>query len=76
LPQLSLYLTDDLMDRLRLQADEAGLSLSAFVAEMLAAELDDTWPDEVRALAGAWPDFPTRDDLPPLPDDPRREPLP
>lgn len=75
MPQLSLYLPDELMAQLRERAEEAHVSLSAFVTEVLERELKDVWPESVTELAGAWPDFPTRDELPPLPDDPPREPL-
>lgn len=76
MPQLSLYLPDELMTQLRARAEQAHLSLSAFVTEVLERELEEAWPEAVADLAGAWPDFPTREDLPPQPDDPPREPLP
>lgn len=76
MPQLSLYLPDELMARLRIRATEASVSLSAFVTELLESELADAWPEAVANLAGAWPDFPTREDLPPLSEDPQRKPLP
>lgn len=75
MPQLSLYLPDDLMAQLRDRAEESRVSLSAFVTELLERELKDAWPEAVADLAGAWPDFPTREALSPLPDDPPREPL-
>lgn len=76
MPQLSLYLPDELLTELRARADEEHTSLSAFVTAVLERELTDTWPPAVTERAGTWPDFPTREDLPPLPDDPPREPLP
>ena len=76
MPQLSLYLPDELMAELRARAEDSHTSLSAFVAMVLERELADSWPAAVTDRAGTWPDFPIRDDLPPLPDDPPREPLP
>lgn len=74
MPQLSLYLPDDLMNQLKAQAQREEASLSTFVKNVLERELSDSWPEAVTSLAGAWPDFPTREDLPPLTDDPKREP--
>lgn len=67
MPQLSLYLPDKLMEQLKLRADREDASLSSFVTRLLERELEAAWPDAVTNLAGAWPDFPTRKDLPPWP---------
>ncbi|HKI55769.1 MAG TPA: hypothetical protein VKB31_01350 [Trueperaceae bacterium] len=63
------------MTRLREKAEASHVSLSSLAASVLERELDDAWPDAVAAMAGAWPDFPVRGELPPLPDDPRRQPF-
>jgi predicted transcriptional regulator len=61
--QITLYLDDDLAKRLQAAAQAADLSRSRWVADLIAAELRDTWPDEVVALAGAWPDLPEAETL-------------
>lgn len=61
--QITLYLDDDLAERLQAAAQAADLSRSRWVADLIAAELRDRWPDEVVALAGAWPDLPEAETL-------------
>ncbi len=75
MPQLSLYLPDTLLEQLKLRAEREDASLSSFVTRLLERELATAWPEAVTGLAGAWPDFPTREELPPLAADPERESL-
>jgi len=39
------------------------MSQSQFVATLIRQALDDWWPEDVLALAGALPDFPNADQL-------------
>lgn len=61
--QLTLYVDEDTMLRLRAAAEAAGLSLSAWVAQLIRERTRTEWPREVAALAGAWPDMPTVDEI-------------
>ena len=74
MPQLSLYLPDAVMEHLKLRAQQEDRSLSAFVTSVLEEKLETSWPKIVTDLAGAYPDFPTRDELPSL-NNLEREPL-
>jgi hypothetical protein len=56
--QITLYLDVETMSRMRLAAQAAGLSMSAWVGHLVRERTRDTWPDEILALAGAWPDLP------------------
>lgn len=44
MPQLHLYLPQELADEVRRRAELKGLSTSAFLAELVKAELADDWP--------------------------------
>ena len=74
--QLTIYLDEDTERRLRAAADSQGVSLSRWVASLIREKTEDSWPQAVLDLAGAWPDFPTTEELRanPRPDSPR-EPL-
>lgn len=61
--QITLYLDDETMSRMRLAAQAAGLSMSAWVGHLVRERTRDTWPDEIVALAGAWPDLPKAEAL-------------
>lgn len=53
MPQLSLYLDDEAMASLRMQAGAAGLSLSKFAAAAIAGSSNaGTWPHDYWQLFG------------------------
>lgn len=62
--QITLYLDDATEALLARAAQASGLSKSRWVAELIRQHAHDTWPAECIALAGAFPDFPLREDLP------------
>jgi hypothetical protein len=39
------------------------MAAGEWVAAMVRARVSAEWPSDVRALAGAWPDFPEADEL-------------
>jgi hypothetical protein len=61
--QVTLYMDDDTVRRLRAAAEQAGLSMSAWLAQLVRERTRATWPAEVVALAGAWGDLPTAEEL-------------
>lgn len=56
--QVTIYLDDEAERRLKAAARKAGVSVSRWVAELVRNRTRTDWPEEVRRLAGAWPDFP------------------
>ncbi len=56
--QITLYIDDATQARLRAAALSRQVSQSQFVADSVRRATDETWPEEVLALAGAVPDFP------------------
>lgn len=74
--QVTLYMDDDTLARVRAAADAAGLSLSAWVAQVARDRIRTEWPRDVAALAGAWRDLPGAEQLrAALPADVAREDL-
>lgn len=63
MPQLNLYVDESTHTRLRRAAKAAGMSLSKWVATVVTEKTANQWPDEVLALAGAWKDFPSIDEI-------------
>ncbi len=61
--QVTIYLDDDTMVRLREAARAAGVSMSAWLAGLVREKTTDAWPPSVAALAGAWPDLPDPESL-------------
>ncbi len=53
--QLHLYLPEELAQEVRRRAAERGLSVSAFLAELVRNQVADEWPDGYfEAVIGGW----------------------
>jgi hypothetical protein len=65
--QVTLYLPDQIADRLKHAARKSGQSVSAFVTALAERELSPgKWPASLRNLYGAWEgDFVVGPDAPP-----------
>ncbi len=61
--QVTIYMDDDTMARMRAAAEAAGLSMSAWLARLVQERTRTEWPREVAALAGAWRDLPNAQEL-------------
>lgn len=73
MPQLHLYVSDELADRLRTEAAERGMSLSKLLAEIVQRETRTGWPEGYfESVVGSWvgdfdePDDPPFEERPPL----------
>lgn len=69
--RITVHLDDDTERRLRRAAAAAGVSPSRWVAGLIRQATRDEWPESVKRLAGAWPDFPTLEEI--RADPPRRQ---
>lgn len=58
MPQVTIYLDDDTEARLRAAAQAEGVPVSRWIARLVQERTRREWPPAVRALAGAWPDYP------------------
>lgn len=67
MPQLHLYVPDDVATELRERARERGTSVSKMLAEIVIRDARRAWPKGwLGRVAGAWRDpWPTVDDPPP-----------
>jgi hypothetical protein len=61
--QLTIYLPRDVEERARRAAKAKKQSVSRWIADQLNSQLSGTWPQEVLDAAGAFPDFPTVEEL-------------
>ena len=64
--QVTIYLDDETAELMRKSAKSAGLSMSAWLAQLVREKTASTWPADVRELAGAWADdeIPMAEQLP------------
>lgn len=56
--QVTIYLDDESERRLKSAAAAAGMPVSRWVAQLVQDKTRTQWPESMRALAGAWSDFP------------------
>ncbi len=61
--QVTLYMDDDTLGRMRAAAEAAGVSMSAWLVQLVRERTRTEWPPEVVALAGAWRDLPSAEEL-------------
>jgi hypothetical protein len=61
--QLTIYLPDDIESKARKAAKAKGKSVSRWIADQVLHSLEDTWPKAVLDAAGAFPDFPTLEEI-------------
>ena len=74
--QVTIYLPDDVEAQARKAAEAQGTSLGRWIATEVAQKVRNSWPPEVLAAIGAFPDFPDAEELRlGYGDDAHREPL-
>jgi predicted transcriptional regulator len=54
---VTIYLDDELEERLRQAAKDEGVSVSKLVSKMIAEKTVNHWPMEFMNLAGSWSDL-------------------
>lgn len=55
MPQLNLYVNDELAERIRRKADAADMSVSRYLAELIRREASGDWPDGFfEEVIGGW----------------------
>lgn len=62
--QVTIYLDEDTEARMKRAAEEAGMSRSRWVAEVVREKTTSTWPESFRRLVGSWgEDFPEVEEI-------------
>ena len=61
--QVTIYLEDEIEDKMIKAAESAHLSKSKWIARLIREKVADEWPQSIVELAGSWDDFPTIEDL-------------
>lgn len=61
--QVTLYLDTETEAKMRSAAKAAKVSKSRWVAQLIKEKTASAWPESVVRLVGAWPDFPTAEEI-------------
>jgi len=64
MPQVTIYLDDETEERMKRAAEDAGVSRSRWVAEVIRERTAAAWPESFRRLIGGWDEgFPEVDEI-------------
>ena len=61
--QVTIYIPNDLESKVKATAASLGLSVSKFIAAVLAQKVQSEWRQETKELSGAWQDFPSLEEI-------------
>ena len=61
--QVTIDLDAKLEARVKASAKAMNISLSKWIANLIAKKTSEEWPDSVRRLAGSWTDFPDLEEI-------------
>ncbi len=61
--QITLYIDEETLSRVRAAAEAAGMSMSAWLTKLARDRTRTDWPPEVAALAGSWRSMPLAEEL-------------
>ena len=63
MPQITIYLDEETEGLMKAAVEGSGISQSKWIAEAVRERVRSEWPRSIAALAGAWSDFPTAEQL-------------
>jgi len=61
--QVTIYLEDEIEEKMSAAAKSVHLSKSKWVSHLIKEKVANEWPQSVSNLAGAWGDMPTLDEI-------------
>jgi hypothetical protein len=61
--QVTIYLDPETKEKMKAYTESKNISQSQWVADIIREKLQSEWPNQIAALAGAWEDFPSLEDI-------------
>lgn len=62
--QVTIYLNNDLEEKMKRAAKASSLSLSKWITKIIEEKISEEWSQDILDLAGAWEnDFPTIEEI-------------
>jgi len=61
--QVTIYLEEDIEQKMVAAAKSSQLSQSNWIAKLIQEKVANEWPQSIIELVGAWKDFPDIDDI-------------
>lgn len=73
--QVTIYMDDNLEQKVKELAKTSNSSMSKFIANILEKKINTEWNQDIKELNGSWEDFPAIDDIRGTASDIKREQL-
>lgn len=61
--QITILLDPESEAKARDRAKKMNMSLDQWIADLVRKQTASAWPESVKKLAGAWPDFPSIEEI-------------
>ena len=61
--QVTIYLDNELENKVQRLTKSMNISKSKWVANLIKEKIADEWPESVKNLAGAWTDLPSAEEI-------------
>ncbi len=61
--QVTIYLDLETKEKMKVYTQSKNISQSQWIADIIREKLQSEWPNQIAALAGAWEDFPSLEDI-------------
>ncbi|MCK5537794.1 MAG: ribbon-helix-helix protein, CopG family [Bacteroidales bacterium] len=61
--QVTIYIPNELEDKVKKMASSLNISISKFIATALEQKVSNEWHTSCKKLAGSWNDFPLADEI-------------
>jgi len=61
--QVTIYIDDMTEKKMLKMVEKSGVSKSKWITELIREKTATTWPEQVKALAGAWNDLPSAEEI-------------
>lgn len=63
MPQVTIYLEEELMTNVKTATKIDGVSQSKWIADVIRARFRLEWPGNIKVLGGCWKEFPTLEEI-------------
>ncbi len=55
--QVTIYINNNLEEKIKKVAQSMNISISKFIANTVEQQLRDEWPDSIKQFSGSWDNF-------------------
>ncbi|CAM4034841.1 DUF6364 family protein [Arcobacter cloacae] len=61
--QITIYIDNNLEEKIKEVAKSTGQSISKYISNAIEQKLNNSWNEDIKNLSGSWSDFPTLEEI-------------